>query len=45
MEIKSNNGPENNGLQTQCLNRRVTFNNDQGISIELVYCPRYHSND
>lgn len=41
--IDLDNGPENSGSRTQFLKRMVEFADRNGLKIELIYYPPYHS--
>ena len=43
IQLKVDNGPENSGVRTQFLNRLVSFSDQIGKSIQLLYYPPYHS--
>lgn len=43
IQIKVDNGPENSGVRTQFLNRLVSFGDQIGKPIQLLYYPPYHS--
>jgi Rhodopirellula transposase DDE domain len=43
LQIKADNGPENNGRRTQFLKRMVAFADLIGKPVQLLYYPPYHS--
>jgi transposase len=43
LQLKVDNGPESSGLRTQFLKRMVTFADNTGKVIQLLYYPPYHS--
>lgn len=43
LQIELDNGPELNSSRTQFMKRLVEFSDQQGLEIELVYLPPYHS--
>ena len=43
LQIKVDNGPENNGMRTQFLKRIVDWADQIGKPIQLLYYPPYHS--
>ncbi len=43
IQLKIDNGPETSGVRTQFLKRIVTFADEIGKSIQLLYYPPYHS--
>jgi hypothetical protein len=42
LQIKADNGPENNGRRTQFLKRMVAFADRIGKPVQLLYYPPYH---
>ncbi len=43
IQLKTDNGPESNGVRTQFLNRMADFSRNIGIPIQLLYYPPHHS--
>ena len=43
IQIKADNGSESSGIRTQFLNRMVSFSNEIGKPVHLLYYPPYHS--